>query len=70
MNAQTLENRPRDSRFFVGVGIDGVRKEWQNTATVPGAFAKTAAFPARYLPGLLKTVRPRPVAGPRALTTT
>jgi hypothetical protein len=55
MDVQTFENDLRDSRIFVGVGIDCVRKEWQNCVGVHAVFAKTAACPFRYLGALVKT---------------
>lgn len=52
---QTFENRCRDSRIFVGFGIDSVSRKWQNTANVLGLFAKTTLFPPKHLAATVKT---------------
>lgn len=69
MNVQTSENRSRDSRISVGVGIDCVRKEWQNSVSVPAAFLKTGSFPGNYLRSGVKTSWPPILAGIEGRTT-
>lgn len=59
-DVQTCENRCRDSRIYVGVGIDSVRPMWQDTATVPALFVKTGAFRLNNLVGSVKTKKAPP----------